>query len=139
MEETRANFRNQEAAVRNLETQVFGAVRNLETQVGQIARQLSTTLPNAFPSDTQVNPKVCKAVTLRSGRDLEEDKVKDLNKRDEEELNGKSTKEAQKSEGKPTEKSTVHHPTHIREDPRICVGNQLQQQTIPFPQQLKKE
>ncbi|MED6179254.1 hypothetical protein PIB30_115450, partial [Stylosanthes scabra] len=64
--------------------------------VGQIARQLSTPPPNAFPSDTQVNPKECKAVTLRSGRDLEEDKVKDLNKRDEEELHGKSTKEAQK-------------------------------------------
>ncbi|MED6120341.1 hypothetical protein PIB30_020021 [Stylosanthes scabra] len=42
MEETRANFRNQEAAI-----------RNLETQVGQIAKQLATTLPNAFPSDTQ--------------------------------------------------------------------------------------
>ncbi|MED6130189.1 hypothetical protein PIB30_115552, partial [Stylosanthes scabra] len=93
MEETRANFRNQEAAIRNLETQVFGAVRNLETHVGQIARQLSTTLPNAFPSDTQVNPKECKAVTLRNGRDLEEDKAKNLNKRTEEELNGKSTKE----------------------------------------------
>ncbi|MED6130012.1 hypothetical protein PIB30_113830, partial [Stylosanthes scabra] len=61
-----------------------------------------------------VNPKECKAVTLRSGRDLEEDKVKDLNKRDEEELNGKSTKEVQKSEEKPTGKST------------------MQQQTIPF-------
>ncbi|MED6166905.1 hypothetical protein PIB30_113914, partial [Stylosanthes scabra] len=55
MEETRANLRNQESAI-----------RNLETQVGQIARQISTTLPNAFPSDTQVNPKECKAVTLRS-------------------------------------------------------------------------
>ncbi|MED6191300.1 hypothetical protein PIB30_114932, partial [Stylosanthes scabra] len=71
MEETRANLRNQEVAVRNLETQVGqttnnfmeetraifrnqeSAIRNLETQVGQIARQLSTTLPNAFPSDTQ--------------------------------------------------------------------------------------
>ncbi|MED6202873.1 hypothetical protein PIB30_109921, partial [Stylosanthes scabra] len=112
MEETRANFRNQEAAVRNLETQVGqttnnfmeetraifknqeSAIRNLETQVGQIARQLSTTLPNAFPSDTQVNPRgECKAVTLRSGRNLEEDKAKNLNKRTEEELNGKSTKE----------------------------------------------
>ncbi|MED6178756.1 hypothetical protein PIB30_110652, partial [Stylosanthes scabra] len=41
MEETRANIKNQESTI-----------RNLETQVGQIARQLSTTLPNAFPSDT---------------------------------------------------------------------------------------
>ncbi|MED6115896.1 hypothetical protein PIB30_095051 [Stylosanthes scabra] len=46
IEEARANFRNQNSAI-----------RNLETQVGQIAKQLSTPLPNAFPSNTQVNPK----------------------------------------------------------------------------------
>ncbi|MED6142453.1 hypothetical protein PIB30_113837, partial [Stylosanthes scabra] len=62
MEETRANFRNQEAAI-----------RNLETQVGQIAKQLATTLPTTFPSDTQVNPRAeCKAITLRSGRALDD-------------------------------------------------------------------
>ncbi|MED6220623.1 hypothetical protein PIB30_046521 [Stylosanthes scabra] len=36
IEEARANFRNQESAI-----------RNLETQVGQIAKQLSTKLPDA--------------------------------------------------------------------------------------------
>ncbi|MED6213723.1 hypothetical protein PIB30_096022, partial [Stylosanthes scabra] len=41
IEEVRANFRNQDSAI-----------RNLETQVGQIAKKLSTTLPNAFPRDT---------------------------------------------------------------------------------------
>ncbi|MED6201018.1 hypothetical protein PIB30_090914 [Stylosanthes scabra] len=41
IQEARANFRNQDSAI-----------RNLETQVGQIAKQLSTPLPNAFPSDT---------------------------------------------------------------------------------------
>ncbi|MED6153168.1 hypothetical protein PIB30_099030 [Stylosanthes scabra] len=46
IEEARANLRNQESAI-----------RNLETQVAQIAKQLSTTLPNAFASDTEVNPK----------------------------------------------------------------------------------
>ncbi|MED6164130.1 hypothetical protein PIB30_086757 [Stylosanthes scabra] len=46
IEEARANFRNQESAI-----------RNLETQVGQIAKQLPTKFPNAFPSDTEVNPK----------------------------------------------------------------------------------
>ncbi|MED6224424.1 hypothetical protein PIB30_083867 [Stylosanthes scabra] len=47
IEEARANFRNQESLI-----------RNLETQLGQIAKQLSTTLPNAFPSNTKDNPKV---------------------------------------------------------------------------------
>ncbi|MED6166693.1 hypothetical protein PIB30_111858, partial [Stylosanthes scabra] len=105
MEETRANFRNQESAI-----------RNLETQVGQIARQLSTTLPNVFPSDTQVNPRgECKAVTF------EEDNIRELHKqKDEEDSKEKSTKGAQKSEEKPAAEST------------------MQQHTIPFPQQLKK-
>ncbi|MED6189005.1 hypothetical protein PIB30_091387 [Stylosanthes scabra] len=46
IEEARANFRNQESEI-----------RNLETQVGQIAKQLSTKLPNAFPSDTEEDDK----------------------------------------------------------------------------------
>ncbi|MED6173759.1 hypothetical protein PIB30_062681, partial [Stylosanthes scabra] len=46
MDETRANFRNQEAAI-----------RNLEIQVGQIAKQLNERPPNTFPSDTIPNPK----------------------------------------------------------------------------------
>ncbi|MED6142511.1 hypothetical protein PIB30_114446, partial [Stylosanthes scabra] len=84
MEETRANFRNQEAAI-----------RNLETQVGQIAKQLAAK-------------EECKAITLRSGRTLEEDKVRELNKQmAEEESKGKSTKGAQKSEEKPADKSIM--------------------------------
>ncbi|MED6164288.1 hypothetical protein PIB30_088208 [Stylosanthes scabra] len=41
IEEARTNFRNQESAI-----------RNLETQMGQMAGQFSTPLPNAFPSNT---------------------------------------------------------------------------------------
>ncbi|MED6151496.1 hypothetical protein PIB30_083053 [Stylosanthes scabra] len=41
--------------------------------IGAIAKQLSTTLPNAFPSNTKDNPKgECKVITLRSGRALED-------------------------------------------------------------------
>ncbi|MED6112430.1 hypothetical protein PIB30_061624 [Stylosanthes scabra] len=70
IEEARAHFRNQESAI-----------RNLETQVGEIAKQLSTTLPNAFPSDTEVNPKgECKAITLRNRKALQERKQEELNK-----------------------------------------------------------
>ncbi|MED6165006.1 hypothetical protein PIB30_095593 [Stylosanthes scabra] len=58
IEEARANFRNHESSI-----------RNLETQLRQIAKQLSTTLPNAFPSDTEVYPKgECKPINLRSGK-----------------------------------------------------------------------
>ncbi|MED6164995.1 hypothetical protein PIB30_095513 [Stylosanthes scabra] len=54
IEKARANFRNQESSI-----------RNLETQLGKIA--------NSFPSNTDDNPKgECKAITLRSGRSLED-------------------------------------------------------------------
>ncbi|MED6140584.1 hypothetical protein PIB30_094652 [Stylosanthes scabra] len=54
MDETRANFRNQESAI-----------RNLEIQVGQIAKQLNKRPPNTFPSDTILNPKEeCKAIRI---------------------------------------------------------------------------
>ncbi|MED6139557.1 hypothetical protein PIB30_084926 [Stylosanthes scabra] len=62
IEEARANFRNQESLI-----------RNLKTQLGQIAKQLSTTLPNAFPSNIEDNPKgEYKEITLGSGIALED-------------------------------------------------------------------
>ncbi|XP_059315366.1 uncharacterized protein LOC132065928 [Lycium ferocissimum] len=48
------------------------AVRNLERQMGQIAGAQNTRPPGGLPSDTDVNPKPCNAVTLRNGRELEE-------------------------------------------------------------------
>ncbi|MED6127039.1 hypothetical protein PIB30_084281 [Stylosanthes scabra] len=64
IDETRANFRNQGASI-----------KNLQTQVGQIAMQLSTTFPNAFPSNTMVIPTVeCYAITIRNGEALQDNK-----------------------------------------------------------------
>ncbi|XP_060180210.1 uncharacterized protein LOC132609991 [Lycium barbarum] len=48
------------------------AVHNLERQKGQIAGAQNTRPPGGLPSDTDVNPKPCNAVTLRNGRELEE-------------------------------------------------------------------
>ncbi|MED6166403.1 hypothetical protein PIB30_108876, partial [Stylosanthes scabra] len=68
--EARTNFRNQESSI-----------RNLETQVGKIATQLSTHLPNAFPSDTVVNPTVeCNAITIGNGEAFQDSKHEGLNK-----------------------------------------------------------
>ncbi|MED6190222.1 hypothetical protein PIB30_103773, partial [Stylosanthes scabra] len=70
IEEARTNFRNQESSI-----------RNLETQVGKIATQLSTHLPNAFPSDTVVNPTVeCYAITIGNGEAFQDSKHEGLNK-----------------------------------------------------------
>ncbi|XP_042059486.1 uncharacterized protein LOC121803993 [Salvia splendens] len=74
------NWRPQQATWNQAEKTVekFGqmeaTMRNLETQIGQIATASHTRIPNAIPSDTVPNPKgfeQCKAVKLRSGKDLE--------------------------------------------------------------------
>ena len=48
------------------------SLKNLETQVGQLALQMQNLSKDVFPSDTKKNPKDYMAVTLRSGRGLEE-------------------------------------------------------------------
>ncbi|XP_042033234.1 uncharacterized protein LOC121779845 [Salvia splendens] len=54
--------------------QLDASMRNLETQIGQLATASHTRTPGTIPSDTVPNPKGfehCKAVTLRSGRNLD--------------------------------------------------------------------
>ncbi|XP_061346730.1 uncharacterized protein LOC133292338 [Gastrolobium bilobum] len=56
-DETRASFRNQEASI-----------RNLETQIGQLARQFTERTHGTFSSNTDTNPKAqCNAIVTRSG------------------------------------------------------------------------
>ncbi|XP_062099764.1 uncharacterized protein LOC133805600 [Humulus lupulus] len=55
------------------------SLRNLENQVGQLANELRNRPHGTLPSDTE-NPRSmgkehCKAVTLRSGKELENDKT----------------------------------------------------------------
>ena len=48
------------------------SLKNLETQVGQLALSMQNRSKDSFLSDTSKNLKDCMAVTLRSGRELEE-------------------------------------------------------------------
>ncbi|MED6152821.1 hypothetical protein PIB30_095688 [Stylosanthes scabra] len=68
MEETRTNFKNQGAPI-----------KNLEVQVGEIAKQLAHKTPNTFLSDTIPNPKVeCKAISVMMVKEtsIKDEKVK---------------------------------------------------------------
>ena len=56
------------------------SLKNLETQVGQLALTLQNKNKNAFPSDTQKNPKDCIAVQLRSGREISNSKAEEKEK-----------------------------------------------------------
>ena len=61
MTETKTNFQNQQAAI-----------RNLEVQMGQLANTLATRSQGALPRNTEINPKEhVKDITLRSGKQLE--------------------------------------------------------------------
>ncbi|XP_022159119.1 uncharacterized protein LOC111025551 [Momordica charantia] len=55
------------------------AIKNMEVQIGQMASTLNIMQKGKFPSDTEVNPREhCKAVTLRSGKELQEPEKKKM-------------------------------------------------------------
>jgi hypothetical protein len=62
MTETKTNLQNQAASI-----------RNLEVQVGQLANMLTGRQQGTLPSTTEINPKEqCKAITLRSAKEVEQ-------------------------------------------------------------------
>ena len=69
--------KNNDSQIVNLEmTQVnMGAsLKNLKTQMGKLAHSTKESSSRSFPSDTEKNPKDCMAITLRSEKDLEDEK-----------------------------------------------------------------
>ena len=63
------------ACMKNMETNQsnFNAtVKNLETQLEQVAQSLKQISSKFFPSDTEKNSKECMAITLRSGKELDD-------------------------------------------------------------------
>ncbi|XP_057425760.1 uncharacterized protein LOC130719138 [Lotus japonicus] len=81
--ESRNNFKNQEASI-----------KNLENQVGQISKQLSERPPGMFPSNTVPNPREnISAVTLRSGKVMHEIEKKKNNEKNKSETGNKSESE----------------------------------------------
>ncbi|XP_062118885.1 uncharacterized protein LOC133832577 [Humulus lupulus] len=77
--ESNKRFGKNEARLDNIETHMpnMGAsMKKIETQVGQLANAVNSNHKGSFPSDTVVNPKEsCQAVSLRSGKVLDEGNV----------------------------------------------------------------
>ncbi|XP_027338257.1 uncharacterized protein LOC113852214 [Abrus precatorius] len=70
-------FQSIETALRNQQA----SIHNLENQLGQISRLLSERPQESLPSNTETNPKEqVKAVTLRSGKILQENGKQDAEK-----------------------------------------------------------
>ncbi|XP_070015426.1 uncharacterized protein [Nicotiana sylvestris] len=94
--------------------------RNLERQMGQVAANQNTIPAGALPGDKEKNPQVS-AITLRTGRELEEVSSKKKNKQiPEGELILKATQEVRKDD-------TISAPVNIPRPPP------------PFPQRLQKK
>src|SRR3954467_3684079 len=70
------------------------SIRNLEVQIGQLHNILANRSQGTLPSDTEKNPKEqVNAVTLRSGKQLQEQQPKKAEKRREESHAKEVTKE----------------------------------------------
>ncbi|XP_024025398.1 uncharacterized protein LOC112092750 [Morus notabilis] len=114
MNETRTNFQNQSAQI-----------RSLEVQIGQLASMLNDRQQGNLPSTTVVNPtEQCKAITLRSGKELNTlPEPKKSSKSSEEASSPKDTQSLEKSGEIPT----AQQPLLVEPSRRI-----------PFPQRLRK-
>lgn len=74
--ESRGRFKQVEDRLSSIKTHCnsMGAwMKNMEVQIGQLATSIKEQYSGKFPSDTEPNPKECKAITLRSGKKIEGD------------------------------------------------------------------
>ena len=115
----------------NTNSQIFqkttnASLKNLETQIGQLALNLQNQMKDAFPSDTKKNPKDCMAVTLRSGKDLDEKTEKDESNKGEESSNNAETLEKERKKEQLSREEGSKKKT------------QNNQPAVPFPQRLQK-
>ncbi|XP_075489466.1 uncharacterized protein LOC142528309 [Primulina tabacum] len=117
-----------ESRLDSMETHIgnMGAtIKYLETQIGQLANALRDQNRGQFPSNTEVNPKEqCKAVTLRSGKELEVQSPKEMVE------NEKSVEDVEFEVI--TENKVEDSKTKVVQPPAF-------KPVIPYPQRFKKK
>ncbi|XP_075521359.1 uncharacterized protein LOC142554582 [Primulina tabacum] len=117
-----------ESRLDSMETHIgnMGAtMKSLETQIGQLANALRDQNRGQFPSNTEVNPKEqCKAVTLRSGKELEVQSPKEMVE------NEKSVEDVEFEVI--TENKVEDSKTKVVQPPAF-------KPAIPYPQRFKKK
>ncbi|OIT36514.1 hypothetical protein A4A49_13529 [Nicotiana attenuata] len=109
------------------------ALTNLEIQLSQLATLVSEKIQGPIPSNTEKNPKEhLKAITLRSGKELDEpNNVKQEKYQSEQQVNKGKNDE---TPSEPLEDKEVKKKEEKNIEKMIALPV-----TIPFPQQLKRE
>ena len=114
------------------------SLKNLETQVGQLALTMQNQSKDSFPSDTRNDPRDCMAVTLRSGREMEEKRVE---KKDTDEENYAKIGEEFKQHSSETieeEKTAKMQPEQQVEKENLGKNEEVKayEPQVPFPQRM---
>ncbi|XP_062088407.1 uncharacterized protein LOC133794973 [Humulus lupulus] len=105
------------------------SMKKIETQVGQLAIAMNSNQKGSFPSDTVVKPKEsCQAVSLRSGKVLDEGNVQECSKEKVEPVVREVDKEEQ------AKKQSGSDKTGMKKD-----SLPMYQPPIPYPQRFQKK
>ena len=115
------------------------SLKNLETQVGQLSLSLQKQSKDTFPCDTQKNPKDCLAVTLRSGKELQESNKMEIEVGNEEavkeERNHKleAEKDATESSKRDLSEEENNEESIEKENPQKKEEVRVYKPLLPFP------
>src|SRR3954467_4553846 len=123
MQENDARLKNQEASI-----------KNIETQIGQLTNLLTARAQGALPSDTEKNPREhVNAITLKSGTKYNETQAstsKEAVKEPKIPLTEEVNKEANEEEEKEKERKRVEEGVQRYKE---------KYDRVPFPNRLKKQ
>ncbi|KAG9450305.1 hypothetical protein H6P81_010270 [Aristolochia fimbriata] len=125
-----ANFQTQETSLKNQDA----SIRNFKIQVGQLPNVISGRNQGTLPSNSETNPKEqIKAITLRSGKVLEEKKQPQV---EEDKPNQQQDKEREEQdEGKEVSQQ------HIQKgkSSKSLSNAEINVDTLPYPERAKKD
>ena len=138
MNETRENMQNQATQLNNQAAQL----RNLEVQMGQMTSLLTERQHGSLPSNSEANPRgegkeYCKAITLRSRRELEilrpQPAVRELEIKEQDQVIPKDQMQGEQ----PPEMRAVND-NKVRKETEKQTRTDEPAIPIPYPRRLKK-
>ena len=133
-----------ELAVFQANTTVFQAntntsLKNMETQVGLPTLAMQNQSRDFFPSDAKKNPKDCRVVTLRSGKELQGSE--EVEKKKNEAENENANQNSMSSETKKNRIGLSDENEQMKEQDEVAKDEVVQkeevriyQPLVPFPQ-----